>query len=391
MIRMSSLVESLKHLLKYAQISDDAILVYSVLAGLKPRTLGEIVSLTNLSHETAERAVRELMVAKLVREIQGRPVRYEALPPYSLIKMQIEDLTRSVDEFQRTLSQNIDRSIQLLREGMEKFGESLSKTFESVITTIAGSLENIMTSIVVENIAKTLEDVMKNVLNIAVDNASKRFMDLKNNVVEEFRKSVKEAMEKFSQEISQATTSLVEDIRRLLYEQTRVQISQIISKFETSTKAINALIIKGFEKETSIPTQIQIIKGLEKIKGQVGDIVKRAQRFVIIVAPTYDLVPKDIIENLPTRVRIQIVAGVYPKHNDMIKELKKRGPTTQLRDMRGLSIYGVVADMKEALLCALPETVADPDKVLGIFTNEESWISMIQSQFSHIFMGASRL
>ena len=388
---MSGIVDSLRHLLKYAKLTDTAIKIYSALAGLKPRTLGEIVSLTGVLHEDAERALRELMVAKLVREIPGRPTRYEALPPYSLIKRQIEDLTEGVKNFYNNLSKNLDQSIVLLKDGLNEFSNAVSKTFEATIMSIAGSLEKILTGVIVENIVKILEDVLKNLINVAKENASNRFMQLKDNIIMEFKESVEKSMNEFSGQVSSATETLTNQIRTLIYEQTKEQITQVLQQFELGLRAIDALVIKGFEKETTIPVEIQILKGLEKIKGQLGDIIKRAQNFVIVVAPTYDFIPEEIIAKLPPRVRVQIVAGFYPKHNEMVSRLKTRGPTTQLRDMRGLEMLGVVADMKEALLCALPETVADPASVMAIFTNDSSWITMIQSQLSHIFMGASRL
>ncbi|MEX0569500.1 MAG: helix-turn-helix domain-containing protein [Candidatus Njordarchaeota archaeon] len=388
---MSSLVESLRHLLKYADLSDNAILVYSALAGLKPRTLGEIVSLTGLSHDDAERAIKDLIVAKLVREIPGRPTLYEALPPYALLKRQLEDFTGSIQEFEKSLTGNLEKSIGLLRDGLNRFGSEISKTFEDVIIKIAGSLEEILGEIVVNNIVNVLEEVMKNVLNIASENAKKKFMELKDSVVAEFKSSVEESMKNFSENIKKATNDLVSEINKLLYEQTKQQINDIVSKFELGLKAIDALVIKGFEKEVPRTMEIQILKGVEKLKGQANDIAKRAQNFIIIVAPTYDYISFDIINSLPPRVRVQIVAGFYPKHNDMVNALKKRGPTTQLRDMKGIEMFAVVADMKEALLCALPPTVVNPDDVIGIFTNDPAWVSMIQSQLSHIFMGASRL
>ncbi len=388
---MAGIVESLRHLLKYAELSDSAIHIYSALAGLKPRTLGEIVSLTDIPHEEAERAIRELMVAKLVREIPGRPTRYEALPPYALIKKQIEDLTNSVRDFYSNLSRNLEQSINLLKDGLNEFSNAMAKTFENTIVKIAESLERILSGVIVENIAKILEDVLKNLINVAKENASNRFMELKDSIITEFKDSVEKSMQEFSAQVSQATNTLTEHIRDLIYEQTKEQINQVLSQFELGLKAIDALVVKGFEKEKSIPVEIQIIKGLEKIKGQLGDVVKRTQNFVIIVAPTYDFIPEDIIANLPPRVRIQVAAGFYPKHSEMVNRLKTRGPTTQLRDAKGLGLLAVVADMKEALLCALSETVADPESVMGIFTNDAAWITMIQSQLSHIFMGATRL
>ena len=388
---MCSLVESLKHLLKYAELSDEAILTYSVLAGLKPRTLGEIVSLTNLTHDRAERAVRELMAKKLVREIAGRPTRYEALPPYSLIKRHIEDITGSIKKFESSLVRSVEESIIRLNEGLQRFSEGVTRSFENVVISIASSIEDTLSRIVRENIASILEDVLKRILDTAVESTSTSFMEMKDRIVDEFKESIRSAMSDFSAQISNVTSSLASEIRSLIYEKTRNQISEIISRFEVGARAIDALIVKGFEKEKEVHVQMQVMRGLERIKGQAGDMLKRAQNFVIFVAPTYDYVPKDIIQQLPTRVRIQIVAGFYPKHNDMVKELKSRGATTQLRSMRDLQIFGVVADMKEALLCAIPPTVVDPDSIIAVFTNDDAWISMIQSQLSHIFMGASRL
>lgn len=388
---MSSLVESLKHLLKYAELSDNAIVVYSVLIGLKPRTLGEIVNLTGLSHNDAERAVKDLIVAKLAREIPGRPTLYEALPPYALLKRQLEDFIGSIQNFESSLVSNLDRSVSLLKDGLNKFGDEISKTLESAIMKIAKSLENILGEIVVNNIVKVLEEVMRNVLNVAAENTTKKFMELRDNIIADFRSSIEDAMKSFSENIKKATEDLVGEINKLLYEQTRAQIKEILSKFDLGLKAIDALVIKGFEKEVPRTMEIQVLKGIEKLKGQLNDIAKRAQNFLVIVAPTYDYISFDIINSLSPRVRVQIVAGFYPKHNDMVQALKKRGPTTQLRDLKGIEILAIVADMKEALLCALPPTIVNPDEIVGIFTNNQAWVSMIQSQLSHIFMGASRL
>lgn len=388
---MSSYVTALKHILKYANLSDNAILVYSALVGLKPRTLGEIVNLTNLSHEDAERAVRELMVAKLVREIEGRPTRYEALPPYSLIKQLMNDLINSLQEFNSSLTQNIEQSMKVLSEGLQKFSDEISASFEKSIISLATSLETILTKTVVDGIVSAMEQILKSIISQTTETAKKQLESLKDNMINEFKKSLETSLSGLTTQINASTRGLTETIRSLLQEQTKEQINKILENFEISLKAIDALIMKGFEKETSRAYEIQIIKGLSRIQGQAGDIIKRTKNFVIIIAPNYDFVPVDLIMKLPRTVRVQIVAGVYPKHKDILETLKKRGIATQLREQKGLNVFGVVADMREALLSALPETVADPEKVLGIFTNDETWVAYIQSQLSHIFMGASRI
>jgi len=388
---LSSYVDSLKHLLKYAQVSDSAMLVYSALIGLKPRPLGDIVNLTGLDHDTAERAVKELVVAKLAREIPGRPTLYEALPPYSLIKLQIEELINSVKNFEKDLSKSIENSISILSESLSAFSEEITKSFEKAVISVATALERILTETLLENITKVLREILNKILEQSRETTEKQLAILRDTVISDFRDSMDKSIRDLSTQIESATQSLVKQIREQLQQKTKQQLDNILELFELSLKAIDALVVKGFEKETPREFEIQVIKGLDRIKGQAFDIVKRTQSYVIIVAPTYDYIPVDIILKLNPRIRVQIVAEPFPRHKEILEKLRSRGPTTQLRAIRNIRVFGVVADMKEALVSALPETIAEPHNVLGIATNDEAWVSFLQSEFSHIFMGASRI
>ena len=391
MHKLPSHIESLKHLLKYANISENAMLVYSALIGLRPRSLGEIVNLTGLDHMTAERAVKELIVAKLAREIPGRPTLYEALPPYSLMKLQIEELINSVREFESDLTRSVRESIDVLSESLKAFSENISRSFENAVINVGEALENILTEILLDNVTRILEDVFSKILEESKKNTAERLAALRNTIISTFRNSVDENTRRLSTQTTLATQKLINHIRETLQEKTKRKLEDIINLFELSIGAIDALIVKGFEKEVRREYEIQVIRGLDKIKGQAYDIVKRTQNYVIIVAPTFDYIPADIILSLAPRVRVQIVAELFPTHQQILERLRSRGPTTQLRSMRNIRVFGVVADMREALVSAIPETVVDPHRVLGITTNDEAWVSFLQSEFSHIFMGASRI
>ncbi|MCR8454097.1 MAG: hypothetical protein NDP13_03810 [Crenarchaeota archaeon] len=388
---MSGYVESIKNLLKYAKISEDAMIVYTALIGLRPRSLGDISNLTGLDPLTLEKALKELIVAKLAREFPGNPPMYEALPPYSLIKLQIDELTTAVTEFEKGLTADVRESTNAISESIKEMINNMSKSLENLVISIASAIETSLMNVLYESVLKTLESVFNKVLEDFKTIVSKELHTLKSSTVSNLGSSIGTYSRDLATHMELLAQELATKTRELLEKRVKQKIEEILDLFNLTKASIDALIIKGFEKEFRPEYDVRIAKGLDIIKGHVGDLIKRAENFIVLAAPTYDYVPVELIQKISPKVRIQIVAEAFPAHQRIIEELKSRGPTVQLRTMKNVRVFGVVMDLKEAVLAAIPETIVDPHSIIGIVTNDETWVAFIQSELLHLFAGASKV
>lgn len=388
---MSSYVESIKNLLKYAGVSENAAIAYVALVGLRPRSLADISNLTGLDPITLERALKELIVAKLVREFPGNPPLYEALPPYSLIKLQINDLIATIKDFETGLTESVRESVSALSDSFKEATSNILKNLESLVVDLANLIETTLMSTLYENLIKTFEDIFNKILEEFKAAVPRELQAIKSRMISDLGGSVGTYNRSLSVHTESLTQELTRRVRELLERRTKQKLEEITNLLSLTMTSIDALMIKGFEKEFKHEYEVRVTKGLDRIKGHVSDLAKRAENFIIIVAPTYDYIPVDIIQKLPPKVRIQIVAEAFPAHQRILDELKSRGPTIQLRSMRNIRVLGAVMDLKEAVLAAIPETVVDPHSIIGITTNDETWVAFIQSELLHLFAGASKI
>jgi len=318
----------------------------------------------------------------------------------------LETFTENVKKLESQLTQTRERLIRKLSErisNLKRTGEEMAQNFSNRLEQTVQSFDELTNKIEEETLSsllrlgeetKTSLNEMRTRLSQEAEKSSRELMtaleDLKKSSINEIRESSERIVGDIVGRIEQSTSRLRTVFESILSESMLKEIREMLNVFSEGQRAMQELYEETVRREAPFLAKVWVVKGLNGILAHIQDMISRAKSIVLIVTPSIEYVPVDQILKLGGFVRVQIAAGIELSraiHVNVLEKLKSRDRTLIRHYKRGI-LLGAIVDDKEAIFATLPETVSNPEEIMGVATTSHEWVMAAHDFLSYAWTTA---
>ncbi|TFF99367.1 MAG: hypothetical protein EU541_05085 [Promethearchaeota archaeon] len=328
-----------------------------------------------------------------------------------IIQVQIEELRDKLDEIQSIISENLKK----LRLGLleQTIGNYIEKLLVKTVEEIRDDLDiqfSVNEMVFNDELSEFIEEFnqefitnFKTTLSETIRQLDKIDLDFEYNedkiidsITNHFNDSIQKAEQKITQICSGNINSLA-GVKALLTSRIENQIEDTIDEFLDIVQMqdqMNKYFWDQTKKKTPFPMRnIWFVNSMDAARAHITEILSKAKREVLLVAPKITDLNMDSLSECPTTLNIRITAFSDPSLPNHIKRLNILNELDNIKyKKRNLqNLWGVNRDSEEILVCILSKPLKEPHKeieIAGIGTNIQENIKLFAPILEEAWKGA---
>ncbi|HMF33822.1 MAG TPA: helix-turn-helix domain-containing protein [Candidatus Lokiarchaeia archaeon] len=337
------------HALERLGLTQSEIDAYFTVVGKGVCLVSEIGRYAGVPEEAAADIVKKLLQVGLLKEIPGRTIRYQAIPPYSALLQQLEDFRDFITEMRQKVPQDLAEEFKQFEEGFERV--SGLGDFKKFVLSVSEDIPQQMM-----DRFRTFADKFKSFQQLD------EFQQFISNMRESAPAELSEKFASFEEQFSNLKE--MDDFKNFVSGIREKAISELTSRFEnietgfTEFKQLDELKDKFAEIKDGIPDQLsgsfsrfqdefKKVAGLEGFKDFVGSVkenlpkkieyqfseienqfsqLKELQDFAAFVRDVTTSVPEEMVNKFQEfEARFRSVTGLE-EFKDFLANLRQNVP-----------------------------------------------------------------
>ncbi|MHA2059941.1 MAG: helix-turn-helix domain-containing protein [Candidatus Ranarchaeia archaeon] len=266
----------------------------------------------------------------LLTRIEGEEEKYRAVPPYTALISQIQDLETVLQQKIRDIPAKISQEFQKLKE-------SLHLDFSTEVETL----------------------MKENATGTQISEA----------VGAKFEKNLKYTGSDFLNRITPIFLN---------------EMSDATNKLNAYQKTLNSLWEWSRQRSTVVYKEVWFVKSKQVLRTYIESFLERAKSNVLIIAPKWSDLSQSFLKKILPHVRIRIATEINmrrQKCRDFVEKLQEY-PNITLRHYGGADLWGIQRDQEELILGAQLET----EGLLAIGTRIHSQIRLFLPVLENVWL-----